>query len=71
MIPVTRVALSGAMGVMLAACVSFGQQEPQRFYVLDAAVRDKPVKPAAAPREITLLVSPMSASASPRRVAPF
>jgi cholesterol transport system auxiliary component len=63
MIPLTRVALSGAMGVVLAACVSFGQQEPQRFYVLDAAARDKPDKPAAAPQEITLLVSPMSASA--------
>ena len=63
MIALARVALSGAMGVVLAACVSFGQQDPQRFYVLDAAARDNPAKPAAAPREVTLLVSPMSASA--------
>jgi cholesterol transport system auxiliary component len=62
MMPGTRVALSGAMGVLLAACVSLGQQEPQRFHVLDAAARDNPAKGVATPRDITLLVSPMSAS---------
>lgn len=62
MTPVTRVALGGAISILLAACVSFGQQEPQRFHVLDAAARDNPAKRAAAPRDITLLVSPMSAS---------
>jgi cholesterol transport system auxiliary component len=62
MMPGARLAWVGAIGVALAACVSLGQQEPQRHYVLEPAAGDKPNRPAIA-REATLLVAPMTAAA--------
>jgi cholesterol transport system auxiliary component len=56
-----RIACAGAIGVALAACVSLGQQEPQRHYVLEPTAGDKPK--AALTREATLLVAPMTAAA--------
>lgn len=57
-----RLAFAGAFGVLLAACLSLGQQEPQRHYVLEAAAGNKPNPPPTA-REATLLVAPMTAAA--------
>jgi cholesterol transport system auxiliary component len=56
----TRVVIAGAIVAALAGCVSFGSQEPQHYYVLDAA----PANPGAAktPRAATLLVAPTTAS---------
>lgn len=62
MMPAARLAWAGAIGVALAACVSLGQQEPQRHYVLDPPAGNKPGKPAVA-RDATLLVAPMTAAA--------
>ncbi|MGQ0751284.1 MAG: ABC-type transport auxiliary lipoprotein family protein [Betaproteobacteria bacterium] len=62
MMPAARLACAGAIGAVLAACVSLGQQELQRHYVLEPAGGDKPSKPAVA-REATLLVAPMTAAA--------
>lgn len=56
-----RFALAGAISLALAACVSLGQQAPQRHYVLEAAAGNKPNKPAAV-RDATLIVAPMTAS---------
>lgn len=55
----TRVA-AGAIIAALAGCVSFGPQEVQRYYVLDAV----PPNPGAGktPRAATLLVAPTTAS---------
>lgn len=56
----TRVVAASAMIAALAGCVSFGPQDAQRYYVLDAA----PANPGAAktPRASTLLVAPTMAS---------
>ncbi|MGQ0523530.1 MAG: ABC-type transport auxiliary lipoprotein family protein [Betaproteobacteria bacterium] len=58
----TRLALAGAFGVLLAACISLGQQEPQRYYVLEAPPGDMPERSPNA-RDATLLVAPMTAAA--------
>ncbi len=52
-------AAAGAMAAALAGCISLGQQEPQRYHVLEAAAGGKPG--AAAPRPTTLLVAPATA----------
>jgi cholesterol transport system auxiliary component len=62
MMSTVRLACAGAIGMVLAACVSLGQQEPQRHYVLEPVAGDKPNKPAVT-REATLLVAPMTAAA--------
>jgi cholesterol transport system auxiliary component len=58
----TRLAFAGAFGVLLAACVSLGQQEAQRYHVLEAPPGNKPDRLPNA-RDATLLVAPMTASA--------
>jgi ABC-type uncharacterized transport system auxiliary subunit len=55
-----RMVMAGAAIAALTGCASFGPQEPQRYYVLDAS-------PATAgavrtPRASTLLVAPTTAS---------
>ena len=55
-----RLMAAGAMIATLGGCVSFGQQEPQRFYVLEAPARAAATK--AAPRPTTLLVAPATAA---------
>lgn len=56
----TRIAAASALLAALAGCVSFGPQEAQHYYVLDAA----PANPGAGrtPRASTLLVAPTTAS---------
>ena len=51
-----RVVMTGAAIVALTGCVSFGQQEPQRYYVLDASVAK--AGSGAKPRASTLLIAP-------------
>ncbi|HJQ61400.1 MAG TPA: ABC-type transport auxiliary lipoprotein family protein [Burkholderiales bacterium] len=58
----TRVLTAGAFAALLAGCLSFGQQEPQRYYVLEPDGKARPNRPAN-PRATTLLVAPTSASA--------
>ena len=58
----TRLAFAGAFGVLLAACVSLGQQEAQRYHVLEAPPGNKPDRSPNA-RDASLLVAPMTASA--------
>lgn len=55
-----RIVIVGAMVAAIAGCGSFGSQEPQRYYVLDAA----PANAGAAktPRASSLLVAPTTAS---------
>lgn len=55
-----RIAIAVAAIAALASCASFGPQEPQRYYVLDAL----PAKagPVRTPRASTLLVAPTTAS---------
>ncbi len=55
-----RFASAVALMVTLAACVSFGPQEQQRYYVLDPVVRAATA--AATPRASTLLVMPTAVS---------
>jgi cholesterol transport system auxiliary component len=49
------------MTAALAGCVSFGQQETQRYYVLDASSGAKAGK-VVTPRAATLLVAPTTTS---------
>jgi len=56
-----RVAAAGAMAAALAGCMSFGQQAPQRYYVLDAPAGGSTAA-GSAPRSSTLLVAPATAS---------
>ena len=58
----TRVLTAGAIAALLAGCLSFGQQEPQRYYVLEPDGKARPNRPAK-PHATTLLVAPTSASA--------
>lgn len=51
---------AGVMTAVLAGCMSFGQQEPQRYFVLDPPAAG--AARAAAPRASTLLVVPATAS---------
>jgi cholesterol transport system auxiliary component len=55
-----RVVMAGAAIVALTGCVSFGTQEPQRYFVLDAS----PANPGkvTAPRASTLLIAPTTVS---------
>ena len=55
-----RLAAAGAMAAALAGCMSFGQQAPQRYYVLDAPGESTAAR--SAPRPSTLLVAPATAS---------
>lgn len=57
----TRVVVASAMTAALAGCVSFGQQETQRYYVLDASSGAKARK-VVTPRAATLLVAPTTTS---------
>lgn len=51
-----HVVMAGAAIAALAGCVSFGSQEPQRYYVLGAS--NPKAAAAAAPRASTLLIAP-------------
>jgi cholesterol transport system auxiliary component len=51
---------AGAVIAALAGCVSFGQQEPQRYYVLEAQAGAAATK--AVLRPATLLVAPATAA---------
>jgi cholesterol transport system auxiliary component len=53
--------VASAMTAALAGCVSFGQQETQRYYVLDASSGAKTRK-VVTPRAATLLVAPTTTS---------
>ena len=55
-----RVAVAVALVTALAGCVSLGSQEPQRYYVLDAAAAK--AAPLGTARAATLLVTPTTAS---------
>jgi len=55
-----HVVMASAAIAALAGCVSFGSQEPQRYYVLDASTAK--AGPAAKPRASTLLVAPTTVS---------
>src|SRR5688572_10108198 len=56
-----HLAVAGAMAGALAGCMSFGQQAPQRYYVLDAPAAGS-TKAGSAPRPSTLLVAPATAA---------
>lgn len=56
-----HLAMAGAMAGALAGCMSFGQQAPQRFYVLDAPAAGSTAA-GSAPRPSTLLVAPATAA---------
>lgn len=56
-----RAVVAGA-AALLAACIPFGEQEPQRYYVLEPRMEAKR-NVSANPREGTLLVAPTTASA--------
>jgi cholesterol transport system auxiliary component len=56
----TRLTAAGAMAAALAGCLSFGQQAPQRYYVLDAPGASTADR--FAPRPSALLVAPATAS---------
>ncbi|HEX6018896.1 MAG TPA: ABC-type transport auxiliary lipoprotein family protein [Burkholderiaceae bacterium] len=54
-------ALTGALaGALLAGCAA--PDQPQRYFVLDEGTAPTRAAPAAAPRDITLLVAPVSAA---------
>lgn len=55
-----RVVLTSAAIAALTGCVSFGSQEPQRYYVLDAS--SAKAGAATTPRASTLLVAPTTVS---------
>lgn len=55
-----RAATAGAMMVMLGGCASFGPQEAQRYYVLDASPGKE--RAPVVPRSATLLVAPVTVS---------
>jgi cholesterol transport system auxiliary component len=55
-----RIVMASAALAALAGCVSFGSEEPQRYYVLDAAASKGGA--AKAPRASSLLVAPTTAS---------
>jgi cholesterol transport system auxiliary component len=56
-----RGSAAAAAGLLLWGCVSLGESEPQRYYVLEPAASNP--APQASPRAGTLLVAPTSASA--------
>lgn len=56
-----RLAAAGAMAAALAGCVSFGQQEAQRYHVLDAPAAAT-AAPRGAARATILLIAPATAS---------
>ncbi len=55
-----RVVIASAMLAALAGCVSFGSQDPQHYYVLDANAAKAGT--VATPRASTLLIAPTTAS---------
>lgn len=55
-----RVVTASAIVAALTGCVSFGSQEPQRYYVLDASIAK--AGSATTPRASTLLVAPTTVS---------
>lgn len=54
-----RVAVVGVLAAGLCGCLSLGSQEPQRYYVLEAAAEAAPSRTS---RAATLLVAPTTAS---------
>jgi cholesterol transport system auxiliary component len=57
-----RLMAGGAMIAALAGCTSLGQQEPQRYYVLEGPAGTAAPATKAAPRPATLLVAPATAA---------
>ena len=57
-----RTVAASAAGLLLWGCVSLGESEPQRYYVLAPDAASNPA-PQSASRAATLLIAPMSASA--------
>jgi cholesterol transport system auxiliary component len=60
-----RFAIMLTISAVLAACVSFGPQEPQRYYVLDAPAASSSATASSTPavtRASTLLIAPTTVS---------
>jgi cholesterol transport system auxiliary component len=60
--PLARLTAAAAMGATLAGCMSFGEQGPQRYYVLEAPAAGATAPAKTAPRAATLVVAPATAS---------